>query len=213
MLQYKYMTEGVKRSEDWFFLELVFLFLMPPVAFYLVDMKNHLHLVVFLFSFILLLSIIIREKMSFSELGMTRKNLVKGFVPYVLFTIAGVLGIKMFAREFGFEPYQNWWSNSLFLALFIPISVMQEFAYRSFLMPGLKKVFTDATTVILVNAGLFTILHLFYPEPALVLPLAFAGGLGFATLYYLYPNFWLVSAAHIVLNFYAVSSGFFVITS
>lgn len=207
------MTEGLKKREDFFFLEIVFLFLVPPALFYLVDTDSSVYLTAFLFAFLMLLSISIREKISLKELGITKKYLVSGFIPYLLFTVVGVLGIKMFAREFGFEPYQNWWNNESFLLLFIPISVAQEFAYRSFLIPGLKRVFTDATTVILVNAGLFAILHLFYPEPALVLPLAFAGGLGFATLYYIYPNFWLVSASHIILNFYAVSSGFFVITS
>lgn len=205
--------DGLKKREDYFFLEIVFLFLVPPSAFYLLKTNSNIYLLIFFLAFVLLLSIIIREKISFNELGLTKKYLVSGFVPYLLFTVVGVLGIRMFAREFGFEPYQNWWSNNFFLALFIPISMTQEFAYRSFLIPGLKRVFNDATTVVLVNAGLFAILHLFYPEPALVLPLAFAGGLGFATLYYLYPNFWLVSASHIILNFYAVSSGFFVITS
>ena len=80
-------------------------------------------------------------------------------------------------------------------------------------MPHLRSIFKDAITVILVNAGLFAMLHLFYPEPALVLPLAFIGGLGFATLYYVYPNFWLSSFAHIIFNFVAVSAGFFVVVS
>lgn len=202
-----------RKTEGTFFLELVMIFMLPPVALYLVKIHTHAYLLVMAFAIVLLLAVIVREKMKLVDLGISRKFLVSGFVPYLLFTIIGVLGIKYFANEFGFDGYSNWWNNTRFLALFIPLSLAQEFAYRSFLMPHLKSIFTDATTVILVNAGLFAMLHLFYPEPALVLPLAFIGGLGFATLYYMYPNFWLASFAHIIFNFFAVSAGFFVIVS
>lgn len=207
------MNKTKSRVEGTFFLELVGIFMLPPVALYLSKTKTQAHLVVLIFAVILLLAIIAREKMNFADLGIGRKFLVSGFVPYLLFTIIGVLGIKFFANKFGFETYYNWWNNAQFLTLFIPLSIAQEFAYRSFLMPHLRSIFKEATTVILVNAGLFAMLHLFYPEPALVLPLAFIGGLGFATLYYMYPNFWLASFAHIIFNFVAVSSGFFVIVS
>ncbi|MBP6912891.1 MAG: CPBP family intramembrane metalloprotease [Candidatus Pacebacteria bacterium] len=207
------MDKTKSRVEGTFFLELVGIFMLPPVALYLSKTKTQAHLVVLIFAVILLLAIIAREKMNFADLGIGRKFLVSGFVPYLLFTIIGVLGIKFFANKFGFETYYNWWNNAQFLTLFIPLSIAQEFAYRSFLMPHLRSIFKEATTVILVNAGLFAMLHLFYPEPALVLPLAFIGGLGFATLYYMYPNFWLASFAHIIFNFVAVSSGFFVIVS
>lgn len=201
------------KVKDTFFLELVGIFMLPPVALYLSKTKTQAHLVVLFFAVILLLAIIAREKMNFADLGIGRKYLVSGFIPYLIFTIIGIFGIKFFALKFGFESYQNWWNSAQFLILFIPLSIAQEFAYRSFLMPHLKKIFSDSITIILVNAGLFAMLHLFYPEPSLVLPLAFIGGLGFATLYYVYPNFWLASFAHIVLNFVAVSSGFFVIVS
>lgn len=207
------MDKLKSRIEGTFFLELVGIFMLPPVALYLSKTKTQAHLVVLLFAVILLLAIIAREKMNFADLGITRKYLASGFVPYLLFTIVGVWGIRFFATKFGFEAYPNWWDSMKFLTLFIPLSIAQEFAYRSFLMPHLKNIFSDAITVILVNAGLFAMLHLFYPEPALVLPLAFIGGLGFATLYYVYPNFWLASFAHIVFNFIAVSSGFFIIVS
>lgn len=206
------MDEGLRRREDWFFLELVFLFIVPPTMFYVLGTKNKTYLFVFAFALIILFSIIIREKITWRELGFTNKNFKKAFLPYLIFTLIGVWGIKFFAKEFGFDPFLNWQHNDLFLLLFVPISIFQEFAYRSFLIPGLKKVFTDPTTVVLVNAGLFAILHLFYPDHALVLPLAFAGGLGFATLFYIYPNIYLASIAHIILNFVAVTSGFFVIS-
>lgn len=207
------MDEGLRKREDWFFLELVFLFLVPPTMFYIFGAHKETYLLVFAFALIILFSIILREKMSLQELGFSNKNFKKALVPYLLFTAVGVWGIKFFAKEFDFVPLVNWQTNSLFLLLFIPISVFQEFAYRSFLIPSLKKVFKDATTVILVNAGIFAVLHVFYPDQALILPLVFAGGLGFATLYYIYPNFYLVSAAHIVLNFIAITSGFFIIGS
>jgi membrane protease YdiL (CAAX protease family) len=207
------MDKVKAKTEDTFFIELVGIFMLPPVALYLSKTHTHAHLVVMLFAIVLLLAVVVRQKMTAKDLGFTKAYLVSGFIPYLLFTVIGVLGIKFFANEFGFDAYPNWWQSTRFLTLFIPLSMAQEFAYRSFLMPRLRDVFKDATTVILVNAGLFAMLHLFYPEPALVLPLAFIGGLGFATFYYVYPNFWLASFAHIVFNFVAVSAGFFVIVS
>lgn len=209
------MDEIKRKKEDWFFLELVGIFMLPPVALYLSRNQAHTntHLFVMLIAVFLLIAVVVREKMTLGELGINKKFLTKGFLPYLLFSIVGVLSVKIFAEELGMTGYANWWFNYKFLILFIPISIAQEFAYRSFLIPRLKTVFNDATTVVLVNAGLFTLLHLFYPEPAIILPLAFAGGLGFATLYYIYPNFWLTSFAHIIINFFAVSAGFFVIGS
>lgn len=205
-------TAHNRKIEDWFFLELVGIFMLPPVALYLAKQNlGHAHLYVLGLMFLILIIVIVRDKMSLVDLGITKKYLVNGFLPYSIFIFFSILGIKFFAERFGFSEYQNWWTSLRFLGLFIPVSIAQELAYRSFLMPRLKMVFHDAFTVVLVNAGLFAMLHLFYPEPSLVLPLAFAGGLGFATLYYIYPNVWLASFAHILLNFIAVSSGFFAV--
>ena len=71
----------------------------------------------------------------------------------------------------------------------------------------------SATAVIVWNALLFAGLHIIYPDLAISLPLIFAGGLGFASLYYVYPNLFLVSASHVVLNFFALLYCFFSFTS
>ena len=64
---------------------------------------------------------------------------------------------------------------------------------------------------ILANAALFSLLHVIYGEPLLVLPVTFVGGLGFALLYREYPNLWLATASHAVLNFIGVFCNYFII--
>src|SRR5574338_1618072 len=102
------MDEGLRRREDWFFLELVFLFIVPPTMFYLLGAHGKTYLVVFGLALIILFSIIIREKISWRELGFTTVNFKKAFLPYLIFTIVGVWGIKFFAKKFGFESLVNW---------------------------------------------------------------------------------------------------------
>lgn len=152
-----------------------------------------------------------KDKLSEQELGMVKPKSYKDYLLYGIFTAIGVIAIILFAEKLGYKPMVDWHTNVRFLTLFIPISVLQEFAYRSVLFPELHRIFDEDSQVILANAGIFTILHIMYPGPQVVLPLTMIGGLAFATLWKIKPNFYLISCAHIALNFTAVLYGFFAI--
>ena len=142
------------------------------------------------------------------------KDFIKDITPYAIFTIVGV-GLLFFVSyiipSFDNRPYYKWWEDMRFLALFIPISVLQEIIFRGILMKFLRHAFSSPMFIIILNASLFSLIHVIYDNSIFILPMTFIGGIGFAWIYYKYPNLILVSISHTVLNFTAMTLGFFVI--
>jgi membrane protease YdiL (CAAX protease family) len=122
-----------------------------------------------------------------------------------------VIFIILVANTFHLTPPFLWWMNRKLLALFVFVSVFQEFAFRGFLIPVLGKIFHRNFAIVLINAVLFAGMHSIYSFPIIALPVAFVGGLVFAGLYIKYPNLILISIMHCILNFVAVGYGFFAI--
>jgi membrane protease YdiL (CAAX protease family) len=78
-------------------------------------------------------------------------------------------------------------------------------------MHMLRKAFNNVPFVIFLNASLFALIHIIYINTDIVLPLTFIGGIGFAVMYYKYPNLVMISISHTILNFTAMILGFFVV--
>lgn len=72
-----------------------------------------------------------------------------------------------------------------------------------------KKILNNITIVIIINGLLFSFLHIIFPKPQIMLPLALMAGLGFAFIYYKFQNLILISLSHGILNFFAVLYGLF----
>ncbi len=186
-----------------------YLFVLPILLIYYHILPIDYRMVVLAGSALLMLAVVIHQNWSLSELGIQKHTPTKQMVVYLLFTIICIVGLAQFGEYLNHEPLPFWWTKPAFVLLFIPVSFFQEFAFRGFLMPVLEKALKKWWLIILVNAGLFSLLHIMYPNPALSLPLAFVGGLGFAAIYYKYPNLILISIAHAALNFTAILYGFF----
>jgi membrane protease YdiL (CAAX protease family) len=150
-----------------------------------------------------------KDKLTRQDLGMVMPSNYKDYIIYLIAILIGLVGILFFAYKLGYTPMPNWQNHPTFLYLFIPISVLQEFAYRSVLTKELDYIFDEPVQIILTNAGIFAILHIMYPDALAVLPLTFIGGIFLSTLWHIKPNFYLISFAHIVFNFTAVLYGFF----
>lgn len=144
-------------------------------------------------------------------LHIERKHFKKFLVPYILFTIVGVIVISAFGEKTGHEEMSQWWLNDHLLYLFLIVSAFQEIAYRGYLIPALQKIVKSPALVLFFNALIFTYMHAIFPNPQINLPLAFVGGLGFAAIYMRYPNLFLIILSHAVLNFCAILFGFFTI--
>jgi membrane protease YdiL (CAAX protease family) len=78
-------------------------------------------------------------------------------------------------------------------------------------MNMLIQVFRSPIFIIILNAGVFALMHVIYLNFKFVLPMTFIAGIGFAWMYYRYKNLILISVSHTVLNFVAMILGFFII--
>lgn len=201
-----------KDNDQKFTIETLAIFLLPVLLFYYNVIPERFRLLALFVVFCTIAVIIFREKWKLKDLGVRSDNIKKGLILYGALTIVGVVAISYYAEEMGMGTLAGIKPSLHLLLTFIPVSFFQEFIYRGFLMKMLRSVFPDRMTVILLNAGLFTILHIIFPLPTVMLPLAFIGGLYFAITYYIVPNLWLVSFSHAILNFVAVALGFFVIS-
>lgn len=158
--------------------------------------------------FILLL---MQEKWTRSMLGLGKVQLKKYILPYVIFTAVAVAVTAYYGEGIGHEELQAWWTHSHFLYKFFLVSLFQEVGYRAYLIPALGKLVSKPALIVVLNAILFTFLHIIFPQQMVGLPLACIGGLGFALMYMRYPSLILIILSHSIINFFVVLFGFFVI--
>ena len=145
-------------------------------------------------------SIVVRDPLLWSAMGVRTGNLRSAVVPYTALAIVGVVVVVVVAAFAGRSPRMNWWASPHFWGIFFIISAAQEFLYRGFLISKLKDIVRSSILVIVVDATLFALLHVIFPDPALVLPMSFLAGLALAALWLRWPNLLLASVAHAVLN-------------
>jgi membrane protease YdiL (CAAX protease family) len=142
--------------------------------------------------------------MNYSEFGIRTDNLKKSFLPYTILAVVLSLGLIVSLRLFGQSMMSVY--NTLYPSFWIsiPISILQEIVFRGFGMYQLKKMFNKPIVVIVLNSIIFSLFHLLTPESLIFVPVSFITGLGFAAVYYYYPNLFLVSAVHTIVNFIPV---------
>jgi len=189
--------------------QIILIFIVPIFLIYFDIISKDARLFVLCLSCLFIYGIIRREKWSYQKMGIRLFNYKEVVLPYILFTLAGLLFLFIIAQLFNMHTQgtlQNVYYKFLF---FIPISFFQEFAYRAFLLRKLEKVFRNKTLIIITNAFLFMLLHIIYPHSFLVLPMTFIGGIAFAMIYLKYPNLVLIGVSHSILNISAILLGFF----
>ncbi len=192
--------------------QIFLIFILPVSLLFFKILPLNWRIILLTVSALFIYGIIHHEKWTHLEMGIRHDNFKKSLLPYFIFTVVSFFVLFMIAHKMQIREIDN----KMFLLktwiFFIPISFFQEFAYRSFLIPRLEKVFNSKYVVIIVNALLFTFLHIIYPSLGIVLPLVFVSGILFAWLYIKYPNLVLISIAHSILNVTALLLGFFVIS-
>ena len=201
---------NTKTEKEIVFLQILYLFVIPVLLLYFKVLSNNWRFMMLFIVALLLLGIIRYDKWSFSDLGI-EKNYLKDIKPYAMLTVGGVLFLVWLAEIVPHSPFLKWWENMRFLLLFIPLSVFQEIIFRGVLMNMLRRTFTSTIFIIVLNAGLFAMMHVIYLNSIFVLPMTFIAGIAFAWIYYQYKNLILISISHTVLNFVAMILGFFII--
>lgn len=193
--------------------QILYLYVIPTLLLYYQVIPDRFNIILLFGISLLIYGIIKREHWTHHDLGI-KKNYLKDILPYALFTLAGI-GFIVWIAKISPAPrvkeYYEWWEDVRFLLLFIPISVLQEIIFRGVLMNFLRRAFSNPIFIIIINASVFALIHIIYLNGVVVLPLTFMAGLGFAWMYYKYPNLIMISASHTILNFTAMILGFFVL--
>ena len=199
------------RISNYQYLEIIYLFIVPVVLIYFNIIPIEWRAIVLMVVSIIIFRIMRHGKWTREMMGLAHTARVPALIVYGIATVLGVVLIKRYAQSVGFAPLdlsdlsQSW----QLLLFFIPLSVLQEVAYRGFLVQRLKEFSFAKWQRIAMNAALFTLLHIIYPFPHIMLPLAFVGGVIFAVLYEKYPDLLLICVMHAAVNFTAVLFGFF----
>ncbi len=191
--------------------QILYLYIIPVLLLFYGIVPENFRIMMLLGVSLLLYGIIKRSGWTYSDLGF-KKDFIKDILPYAIFTIIGVFALVLISKiapKIEEARIYEWWENIRFLILFIPISVLQEVIFRGVLMHMLQRAFKNPIFIIVLNASLFALIHIIYLNQSIILPITFIGGIGFAWLYYKYPNLVLVSISHTILNFTAMILGFF----
>jgi membrane protease YdiL (CAAX protease family) len=138
--------------------------------------------------------------MTYSEFGIRTDTIKQSLLPYMILLAVLCFGI-LAATQIFTKPLLN--AYTILYPLFwfsIPLSIVQEIIFRGYGIYKLKTIFKSPVTVIILNSILFASFHLLVPERLIIAPLSFFVGLAFATVYYYYPNLFLVSIVHVIVN-------------
>ncbi|MCE9585300.1 CPBP family intramembrane metalloprotease [Candidatus Nomurabacteria bacterium] len=198
-----------KISKRLIFLQIFLIFIFPVFLLYFKILPLDWRILVLALSALFIYGIIHHEKWSHREMGVRHDNIKKSLPYYLFFTTLGVAFLFLIDYKVRMPDIDTVRFFVKTWLLFLPISFFQEFAFRSFLIPRLKLLFNNQYLIVLVNAILFTFIHIIYPNLGIGIPLAFISGLFFAWIYLRYPNLLLVFISHAILNLTAVLLGFF----
>ncbi|MDQ5931288.1 MAG: protease family protein [Patescibacteria group bacterium] len=193
--------------------QIFFIFVLPVALLVFGIVPVEWRMLVLCVSMLFMYGVIQNEKMPDAIMGLANGTFRKSLIPYLIFTLIGAIVFVKLSNILSINPNILWWQHAHFLFLFLPVSLLQEIAYRGFLFPKLRELTKSWWLIILANTILFTILHAIYPMPDLMLPVAFFSGLALSIMYRFFPNLILISLAHSVLNFIAVLHGFFFISN
>lgn len=200
----------ITKEKELVWVQILYLFVIPTLLLYFKIIPGDLRIVMLFGIAVLMFGIIKHNHWTLRDLGI-HKNFNKDFIPYFLFTIAGIGFLFWLSAIVSHSPFLNWWKSAKFLLLFIPISVVQEIVFRGVLMKLLRHAFSNPVFIIGLNAAVFTLIHVIYVNATFVLPMTFIAGIGFAWMYYRYPNLILISISHTILNFFGMVLGFFIL--
>ncbi len=179
------------------------LFVLSVIIFYFSNIPIQFNLFVLLAVTLIVIGIIVAEKWSFKDLGIRLDNIKKSASWYIFLVVFAIVAIVVLARLLN-QNTQNIFANVHFQYVFVIISFLQEFLFRSFLIPKLKLLTASPTLVIIGSGVLFGLIHIIFANPLSLFVLSSLLGVGFAYVYYFRPNLILATIAHSIINFVAV---------
>lgn len=190
-------------------LELALLIIVPVLLIYYRIIPYRFRYTTMMSIVAIVLGIVVFEGWSFERLGLRLDNLSSTLPAYLIFIVVGVVMILLFTRYFGYTPQKKWWKDPHFQYFFLVSSFLQEFIFRGFFIAELDDFLHSGLVIVLLNAIIFTFIHIIYSVDVYVLMGTFLMGCLSATMYILFPNLILITIAHVILNFLIVLHGTF----
>jgi membrane protease YdiL (CAAX protease family) len=198
-----------KPSKRLILVQIFLIFVLPVAVLYFKILPADWRVILLAISALFIYGIIRHEHWTHEDMGIRHDNFKKALPFYFFFTVLSIGALFLLDHKVNMPDINTKIFFIKTFIFFLPISFFQEFIFRSFLMPRLKEIFRSNFTVIFLNAVLFALMHIIYPNLGIGLPLAFVSGIFFAWLYLKYPNLLLISLSHAILNATAVLLGFF----
>ncbi len=141
------------------------------------------------------------------DIGFQWKNTKESLLWYGLSAVLGILGLWLYSYIFHIPKVIV--DNQTLVYYSVGGSIIQELLYRGYLMRLGRQLFGEGVLNIVVNVIVFVGMHIFYPEFIQKLWILIPAGFVFTLLYKKYPNIYLISMVHILLNGVAVMLGIF----
>jgi len=153
--------------------------------------------------------LIIYERWSLNKLGIRLDNMSQCIIPYIIFTALCLVALISIAKLTKRKKRQKFYANKKLIISIMFGSILQEILFRGFLFPKLQSIFNNYIVIIVINAVLFTLIHIIYSNTKTTLITIAIGGIGFAWMYTFYPNLILIAISHIILNHVALLYNFY----
>jgi len=191
--------------------EYVILFIILPISFCF-DYPVYLKIGLGAFFFIFLISYLIKNKYPF--LKKTFQNYQKKIGIQIVLNVLGLAIISIVYLKITdpsslfnvIRAKPTMWIT--FIAIYSFLSVIpQEIIYRSFYFSRYKKLFPNTYILILSNALVFSLGHIFFNN-IIVSGITFIGGLVFAYTYLKTKSLWIVSIEHAIYGCWLYTVGF-----
>lgn len=190
-------------------LEFILIFILFPILLSLkiiIWIKGLLSVIGFLY----IVRVLLANKYTFFK---TNTSQVKGVLKKVAFLFLCLIIITISYLYFT-EPDKLFIvllkNPKLWLGILAGYSILsvipQEIIYRSFYFERYQKLFSNKNTLLLSNAAVFSLGHLFFQNP-LVLAITFVGGFIFAYTYYKTKSLLLVTIEHIIYGCWLFTVG------
>ncbi|HSA34589.1 MAG TPA: CPBP family intramembrane metalloprotease [bacterium] len=149
-----------------------------------------------------------RSGFSWKEVGLTARELPRSFLfnLLVVAVAAGVIVLLAGPRLFEAQrmPRTTYWFPLFYIFLSCPA---QEFLYRGLLFGLMERAgLRHPALLILLTAATYASMHILFHKP-LIVPLTFAIGIVWGTLYWRVRNLWGLIVAHIALGFLSMAAG------
>lgn len=192
-------------------IELIVLFIFIPLML-LINTTAWINPILVLSGFIYCAFILLKienNKISsffkFAKTGYLKIILLRFFTAAVLSTIIMYLFNRKALFSIVLERPLLWLMISIFYSLFSVLP--QEFLFRSFFFIRYESIFsTNKIYIVLINAALFSLAHIFFRN-IFVLLLTFAGGLLFAGSYIKTRSLLLITIEHAIYGFWLFTLG------